>query len=215
MDRDAWNARHTDPEREHLTRANRFLVEVVGDAYPGTAIDLAAGRGRNALWLAEKGWSVTAVDWSDAGLGVVREEAGRRGLAIQLEHADLTEWEPVLQYGLVLIAYLQVGRALREAVWRKAVRAVAPGGRLVVIGHDPDNLDRGHGGPQDPEVHHTAEEVVAVVAGDLEIERAEQMLRHVDGAEDLVAVDNVVVARRARQEHEASGDLAVAVHETA
>jgi SAM-dependent methyltransferase len=198
MDRDAWNARHTDPEREHLARPNRFLVEVVGDAYPGTAIDLAAGRGRNALWLAEQGWSVTAVDWSDAGLAIAREQAVGRGLAIQLEHADLAEWEPSLQYGLVLIAYLQVGKALREAVWRKAVRAVAPGGRLVVIGHDPENLERGHGGPQDPAAHYTAEEVVAVVAEDLEIERAERVLRPIDGDEGATAVDNVVVARRAR-----------------
>ncbi|NIR41754.1 MAG: methyltransferase domain-containing protein, partial [Actinobacteria bacterium] len=123
MDRDAWNARHTDPDREHLVGPNRFLVEIVGDSYPGTAIDLAAGRGRNAIWLAEQGWSVTAVDWSDGGLGVLRREAASRGLAIQLEQADLAEWQPSLQYGLVLIAYLQVARPLRQGVWRKAVDA--------------------------------------------------------------------------------------------
>jgi SAM-dependent methyltransferase len=197
MDRDAWNARHTDPDREHLARPNRFLVEIVGDSYPGTAIDLASGRGRNAIWLAEQGWSVTAVDWSDAGLGVLRREAASRGLAIQLEHADLAGWHSSLQYGLVLVAYLQVARPLREAVWLEAAGAVAPGGRLVVIGHHPDNLTHGHGGPQSPEVLFTADEVADVVGATLEIERAERVLRPIDGT-DAVAVDCVAVARRPR-----------------
>ena len=197
MDRDGWNARHSDAERDHLTSPNRFLVEVVGDSYPGTAIDLAAGRGRNSLWLASKGWSVTAVDWSDVGLAALRAAAVEKGLAIQLERADLADWVPRLQYGLVLIAYLHVPVELRRSVWANAAEAVAPGGRLVVIGHDPDNLVRGHGGPQDASVLYAADEVVEVISGVLGIERSEQVLRPIDGT-DETAIDNIVVGRRPR-----------------
>ncbi|MDX1689761.1 MAG: class I SAM-dependent methyltransferase [Acidimicrobiia bacterium] len=198
MDRDDWNERHGDPERDHpsLDRPNRFLVDVVEDLPAGDALDLAAGRGRNALWLAERGWSVTAVDWSDVGLDMARRAAAERGVALRVQQADLAVWEPSGTHDLVLIAYLHVPRPLREAVWKKASRAVAPGGRLVVIGHDPDNLTRGWGGPDDPAVHYGADEVAAVVGDDLDVERAEQVLRPVEDRPGVEAVDNVVVARR-------------------
>ena len=198
MDREAWNRRHREKDFVWHLDPNRFLVPEVEGLTPGRALDLAAGAGRNAVWLATRGWSVTAVDWSDVALDRGRRLAEQQAVEVDWVLADLREWEPPPGlFDLVIVTYLQPPAEVRALVWRKAAGAVAEGGRLIVIGHDVANLTEGWGGPSDPAHLYTAQEVVDTVGADLEVVRAERVLRR-EEAEDGVhhAVDNVVVAVR-------------------
>jgi len=174
---------------------NRFLAETVAAFEPGRALDLAAGQGRNAVWLAEQGWAVTAVEWSGVAVERGRELAERRGVSVDWILADLREWKPPLQaFELVVISYLHPPRAEQRVLWLMAAGAVTAGGHFVVIGHDLRNLSDGAGGPGDPEHLYTAGDVVEALGGEFEIIRAEEVLRAVEGAPS--AIDNIVVARR-------------------
>jgi SAM-dependent methyltransferase len=200
MDRAAWDARYGEKELLWTAEANRFLVEVASDLEPGVALDLAGGEGRNAVWLAERGWRVTVLDWSKVALEKGRTLAEARGVAadVTFMETDLLDWEPSRASAeLVMVVYLQIPSPQRERLWRSAAAAVRTGGRLVVIGHDSSNLTDGYGGPQDPAVLYTAEEVAGVLADSLTVERSERVERPVEGEDGMhVALDNVTVAFR-------------------
>lgn len=199
MDAQDWNERYQETGYVWTAEPNQFLVESVADLPPGSALDLAAGEGRNAVWLAQQGWHVDAVDFSQVGLEKARELAERSGTdEIGFEVHDLFTWAPPEQsYGLVVITYFQVPALGRRRVWGSAAAAVAPGGRLIVIGHDSDNLDRGYGGPQHPEFLYGTDEVIGAIDGLLDVERADQVTRVVENDEGRhEAIDNIVVAIR-------------------
>lgn len=195
MDAQAWNERYREKELLWTAEPNRFLVDVVSDLPPGRAYDLAGGEGRNAVWLAERGWSVTVVDWSSVALEKGKALAERRGVEVRWVEADLLDWSPRDKADLVAVVYLQLPARERHAAWVTAAEALAPGGTLAIIGHDSSNLTEGYGGPPSPDVLYTAEEVVEVLADRLTIERAERVERPVETDDGVrVALDNVVVA---------------------
>lgn len=198
MDREAWNQRYQQKDFVWSVEPNRFLVPEVEGLTPGRALDLAAGAGRNAVWLATRGWAVTAVDWSDVALERGRRLAEHQAVTVEWVLADLREWEPPARaFNLVIVTYLQPPADARALVWRRAVGAVGAGGRLIVIGHDAANLTEGWGGPSDPAHLYTAQEVVDAVGAELEVVRAERVLRPEETDEGLFhAVDNIVVAVR-------------------
>ncbi len=201
MDRDDWDERYAGEELVWTAEANRFLVEEVGGLPPGRALDVACGEGRNAVWLAELGWAATGVDFSPAGLGKGRRLAEARGVDVSWVEADVTAWDPPAgAFDLVAICYLQLPAEARREAAARAVAALAPGGTLVWVGHDLDNLELGVGGPQQASVLHTAEDLVADLhAADpgLVVERAGQVLRPV-AKEGQVgdAIDTLVRVRR-------------------
>ncbi len=196
MDRAAWNERYREKELLWTAEPNRFLVEAVAGLEPGTALDLAAGEGRNAVWLAGQGWRVDAVDFSTVALDKGRALAGHEGVEVVFEHRDLTTWGPPPDsYDLVIVVYLHLPLPVRRSVWRGAAAAVGPAGRLVVIGHDLENLTRGYGGPQQADVLYRAEEVAGVVSERLEVLRADEVIRTVETEEGVAeAIDNIVIA---------------------
>ena len=198
MDANTWDERYRDTDLMWSAGPNGFVEEICSGLEPGRSIDLAAGEGRNALWLAEQGWDSTAVDFSAVAIDKARAIAERRGIAITTEVADLTTYTPTpAGYDLVVIAYLQLPADQLEPILRRAADAVAPGGHLVLVNHDLDNLEHGYGGPPKAEVLTTPEQVVAAIGGSLTVERSETADRHVqtdDG--ERVARDAVVVAHR-------------------
>jgi SAM-dependent methyltransferase len=200
VDRQQWDERYSRDEFEWSTRPNQFVAAELAGLPPGRALDLAAGEGRNAVWLAERGWRVTAVDFSRVGLDKGRKLGAARGIPdgqVDWVVADLTGYEPESEaFDLVLIAYLQVEAALRAKVLAGAAAALAAGGTLFVIGHDLTNLTEGVGGPQYPEVLYTPETIAAELPG-LHILRAERVRRAVerDGAAGT-AIDTLVRAER-------------------
>jgi tellurite methyltransferase len=115
---------------ERLTRDSRLAGSTKG---PGRALDLACGAGRNALWLAEQGWNVTAVDGSAAAIAILRERAAARGLNVDARVADLERDEfPIERAAWDLVAILYY---LQRNLFEAAKRGVAPGGVLIGIVH--------------------------------------------------------------------------------
>jgi len=201
MDAAGWNERYAGTDLVWSAGPNVFVEAICSPLAPGRALDLAAGEGRNALWLAERGWEVTAVDFSSVGLDKALRAAEARDVRLETEVADLTSYVPTSEgYDLVLIVYLHLGAAELPLIIEGAARAVAPGGRLVVVGHDVENLERGTGGPQMAEVLTTVPGVLSALEPmGLAIERAEVAERPVIAADGsaAVALDTVVVGRRA------------------
>ena len=192
MDASAWDERYAAADLVWSAEPNRFVAEALTDLPPGRALDLAAGEGRNAIWLARRGWDVTAADFSRVALDKGRRLAGET--ALRWVCADVTTWDEQASYDLVVMAYLQVPAADRRATVRAAFAALRPGGTLLVVAHDSLNLTGGTGGPQDPGVLYTAEDVLADLAGnDLDVERAERVARPVG---DATAYDCLVVLNR-------------------
>jgi SAM-dependent methyltransferase len=177
MDAEAWNERYRASELVWSAGPNQFVESELGDLPAGRAVDLAAGEGRNAIWLARRGWDVTAVDFAQAGLDKGRTLAGE--LEIEWVCADATTWcAPAPAYDLSLIAYLQVTAADRRAAVRNAYASLRPGGTFFLVAHDSTNLTEGTGGPQDPSVLMTAEDVLGDLGGEtFEVQRAERVGR--------------------------------------
>lgn len=198
MDADGWNERYAASDRVWSTGPNEFVAAVCADLEPGRAIDLAAGEGRNAIWLATRGWDATAVDYSEVAVDRARTTAEQQGVPLTTHVADLETFVPeVSGYDLVVLAYLHVPTEPWHTILERAAAAVAPGGRLVIVGHDRSNIDHGVGGPQDPLVLTSADDIVSVIGPILTVERAEVVDRVVstdDGA--AVAKDTLVVAAR-------------------
>jgi len=197
MDRNDWDARYAGDELLWSAEPNRFLVEEVSDLPPGRVLDVACGEGRNAIWLASRGWRATGVDFSEVGLAKADRLSRRSGVDVDWVGADLMEWAPDSEaFDLVIIFYLQLPADRRRKVYRNMAAGLAPGGTILVVGHDSDNLARGYGGPQDPSVLFSTNDVAGDLAG-LEIVKAQQVLRTVKTDEgEKTAIDALVRAVR-------------------
>jgi SAM-dependent methyltransferase len=192
-----WDRRYADDPHLWGDDANRFLVAEVEGLPPGRALDLACGAGRNAVWLAERGWKVTAVDFSTVGLERAAHLAVSHGVEVDWLLADLLEYEPPAQsFDLVIVLYLQLPADARRLVLGRAADAVAPGGTFLLVGHDLANLEGGYGGPTNPAVLYTPEEVAADLTGFV-LEKAASVVRRVEVEEgEREAIDALVRARR-------------------
>ena len=179
MDARDWDERYAATELVWSVTPNQFVAAELADLPPGRAVDLAAGEGRNAIWLAGRGWSVTAVDFSQVALDKGRRLAGDADVTWVC--ADATTWEGDAAYDLAVLAYLQLPAVGRRAAVRRAFAALRPGGTFLLVAHDTTNLTEGTGGPQDASVLMTAEDVLGDLAGEaVEVVRAERVPRTVD-----------------------------------
>jgi len=199
VDRHQWDERYGGDALVWTSTPNQFLVsEVVGHP-AGRAVDLACGEGRNAVWLAEQGWRVTGVDFSSVGLAKARRFAKLWGVEVTWIESAVQDWAPPPEgFDLVAVLYLQLTQPERTAALEVAASAVAPGGTLLVVAHDEDNLTRGYGGPPSADVLYSVADVTRVAeAAGLTVERAERVVRVVDtdaGPRD--AIDTLVRAKR-------------------
>jgi SAM-dependent methyltransferase len=212
MDANAWNERYAASRLVWSAEPNRFVAEIVGSLVPGSAADIAAGEGRNAIWLVEQGWTVLATDYSEVAIGRLRDRAaevlGDRAGRLTALVADATEPVPnpvldpapaAMGHDLVLFSYLQLPPEQMRAALRRGLEAVRPGGHLLVIGHAGRNLEHGWGGPSERAVLYDPDEVL----GHLEpssvgatVEVAEVRVRPVDTEDGpREALDTVVLLR--------------------
>jgi SAM-dependent methyltransferase len=189
VDAAAWDERYAATALVWSAGPNQFVESGLASLTPGRALDLACGEGRNARWLAERGWQVTALDWSSVAV-----EKGRRTTdAVDWQVGDALTAPLPADLDLVVLAYFQVVADARRTTVRRAFDALAPGGSLFVVAHDSTNLTEGTGGPQDPAVLYTAADVLEDLDDeDLEVVRAERVPRHVEAGTAWDALAHVV-----------------------
>jgi SAM-dependent methyltransferase len=192
VDRSTWDARYEAKDLVWGAGPNLFLPPLVDGLAAGTALDVACGEGRNAIWLARQGWEVTAVDFSEVGLDKARTLAG--DTVVEWVLADVTTFAPARTFDLVLIFYLHLPEADLGRAFEHAVGAVAPGGTFFGVGHALRNLSDGHGGPTVPEILWT-EEMIRPLVTDLTLVELGERPRYVT-ADDATAIDLVVHATR-------------------
>jgi SAM-dependent methyltransferase len=194
-----WDQRHAAQDPIESTEPDPTLVDEIGSLRPGRALDLGAGDGRNAIWLAERGWKVTAVDFSQVALERGRSRATESGVEVEWQLADLLDWSPDARlYDLVTLFFLHLPGTERRAVYARAADAVAPGGTLLIVAHDRANLAGGVGGPQDPDVLVSPGEVAAELTG-FRVDRAETARRGSPGGRG--PIDAIVRAVRVAPVH--------------
>ena len=163
-DEQAWDARYAESDRMWSGNPNVALVAEVSDLAPGRALDLGCGEGADAIWLAGRGWRVTAVDISAVALRRAAEHAAEAGVTVDWQHRDLERSFPPGEYDLVSAQFLHFwGDFDREKVLRRAADVVAPGGILLIEGHLDHGPFRDHAG-QHQHVHFpTPDEVIAAL----------------------------------------------------
>ena len=178
--RDLWNDRYRERGALWGAGPNQFVVDRLAGLAPCRVLDLGSGQGRNAIWLAQEGHRVTAVDISDVATTQGREMADQLGVEVDFITADLADWVPPDEsFDLILLAYMQAPEQARREIHSKAVQALAPGGRVLVVAHHRDNLDHGFGGPPMPEVLFAETDLASDFAQLQVIENA-RVIRHVE-----------------------------------
>ena len=180
-DRESYDELYRSAPALWSGRPNHQLVVEASGLPPGTALDAGSGEGGDALWLAHRGWRVTAVDFSTVALERAAAGAAAQGLGDRIDwlHADLGTWTPPAgHFDLVTAHYLHATWADRPALFRRLAAAVAPGGTLLVVGHllveGAGHGEHGNGGEHgqgqphrhDPDAFYTAEDVADLLDPD-------------------------------------------------
>ena len=194
----SWDERYRSQGQLWSGSPNPHLVSEASGLSPSTALDAGCGEGADAIWLAEHGWQVTAVDFSavalERGAARAREMGAALAERITWHHADLTEWVPTAAaYYLVSAQFMQLPRAQRESLFRRLAASVAPGGTLLIVGHHPSDLQTTVRRPRLPALFYTGSDVAALLDPD--------------------GWDIIVNAARERQVMDPD-DRSVAVHDT-
>lgn len=191
-----WNLRYDRKDLIWKSEPSAALVEYAAHLASGRALDIAAGEGRNALWLAQQGWAVTAVDFSSVALEKARGFAADRGVAdrMSFETVDVTTYMPETGgYDLVIMMYLHLPWHDMESAVTSATQAVRTGGTFILLAHDETNPMEGFGGPQRPDLLYGPEKIAQAIDDRLDILQAKRQKRQVG---QRVAIDCLVVARR-------------------
>jgi SAM-dependent methyltransferase len=151
-DPDRWNQRFAAEGYLFGEAPNRFLASHAATLTPGRALCVADGEGRNGVWLAERGWKVVSLDFSDVAQRKAADLAARRGVTLDLVLADVHDWDyPPEAFDLVADIFSQFSAPDdRVRKWAGMARALRPGGHLILQGYTPDQLRHGTGGPKDP-----------------------------------------------------------------
>jgi len=175
-----WNERYSGDDLAYGEAPNDFLV-LVADRFPaaGRALDLGAGEGRNALFLAARGLDVLAVDQSVVGMQKAERRAHARGLKLRTQAVDLQvfDTEPAA-FDVISSIFVHLPGALRAAVHQRVVGWLKPGGVFVLEAYAPDQIERGTGGPKDPGMLASLETLLGELAG-LQIEHQAALVRNV------------------------------------
>lgn len=197
-----WDTRYAENAAVWSGNANVALVHEVSDLTPGTALDLGCGEGGDAIWLARQGWTVTAADISAVALAKAAAHAAEAGVRVDFQQHDLGTSFPPGSYDLVSAQFLYPRAGVpREQILLRAVAAVAPGGVLLIEGHQDfgpfAEQHRAHGDISFPAPH----EVVAglqLAEGQWQVLRCEEHDRLQNGPDGLPAhrTDSTIKVRR-------------------
>ena len=192
----AWDERYAGGDFQFGEAPNLYLLSQAHRLRRGQrALAVGDGEGRNGVWLAERGLDATAVDWSAVGLAKARELAARRGVALATVTADLTRWDwPEARFDVIAWIFVHLPPEDRALACEGALRALAPGGLLILECFTPAQQGRRSGGPKDPallwsralvERHFAGLEVLELLEGTVALDEGP---RHQGPAEIVRAV---------------------------
>jgi SAM-dependent methyltransferase len=184
---------------------NPYVVQAASGRKPGTVLDAGCGEGAEAIWLAQQGWVVTAVDIASAALQRAAARAVAQGvLTVRWVQADLTVWQPDSLFDLVTTHYAHPSTS-QLAFYERLGRWVSPGGVLLIVGHlNLNGLGQHHGKPHDQqppaEASVTAADITARLDGSVwVVDRADEVVRAVTGPAGQEVLFNDVVVRATRR----------------
>lgn len=192
-----WDERYRSVDRVWSGNANAQVVATVADLTPGTALDLGCGEGGDAIWLATKGWQVTAVDVSPVALERAARWAADAGVAerVTFTQVDAMTWDPAPErYDLVSAQFIHVPSDKLTALHRRLAAAVRPGGTLLIVGHHPSDMETTIGRPNLPDLMFTAEQIAPVLdpaEWDIETSAPERATHDPDG--NLITIRDAVL----------------------
>ncbi|MEO6942855.1 MAG: class I SAM-dependent methyltransferase [Terrimesophilobacter sp.] len=201
--RDYWEDRYGAPGMAWSGNPNPVLVTEAATLTPGRALDIGSGEGADAFWLAQQGWRVAAVDIAVNALEKSRARAESldpdAASRIDWQQHDLTEWSPKPRsFDLVSSQFMHLPEPTRTSLFRSLAAAVAPGGTLLIVGHDAS--DAGNDSPHKrhlEELMFSVNDVLAAIKDDgLRVEVAESRLRQTTSEESQFHHDVVVLATR-------------------
>lgn len=160
-----WNERYAGDEFVYGTEPNAFLMAHAG-VLTGPVLSLAEGEGRNAVFLASRGFDVLGVDASDIGLAKAQRLAAARGVTIRTEIADLAAYAaPANTFGSVVSIFAHLPSAIRQPLYRRVVQSLKPGGVILLESYSKAQLMRNTGGPKDSDMLLTCADVEREFSG--------------------------------------------------
>jgi len=172
-----WDKRYDKPEYVYGKEPNDFLKENIKYFKDGTILSLGEGEGRNAVFLAETTRKVIGIDSSKVGLKKAQKLAEKKGVSITTEVADLSEYTPgENHYSGIISIFCHLHSKVRIDLHKKCISALKTGGIFLLEGFIPDQIGRGTGGPYDPDMMHSKEELRETFSG-LEILFEEELIR--------------------------------------
>jgi SAM-dependent methyltransferase len=189
-----WNERYRAVDALWSSEPNVFLAELATPLPPGRALDLGAGEGRNAVWLARRGWHVTALDVSSVALGRAAARAAEEEVQVDCVEADWRDYRPApASLELVVISFMHPEPSERTSMFARAGEALAPGGHLFVVG--VELTDHGRRGPPDPARLYTPQRLREALR-ELELLRCESVSYEAERKEGRERVVDVVAIAR-------------------
>ena len=212
LTREFWDERYAGSERVWSGKPNRRLVEQTVDLTPGHAADIGCGEGADAIWLAEQGWEVTALDVSRVALDRTAQHAIERGVdhRVKVGEYDVLSAHPPRHprgtqgFDLVSAHFMHVPREDFDGVYRRLAAAVAPGGRLLVVAHHPDDVDSGARRPHGPGLLFPPEQLLTTLgveggsSDDWEVEVVDSPVREQQLPDGPMRVRDTIVRLRRR-----------------
>jgi SAM-dependent methyltransferase len=199
-----WDERYSAHASLWSGHPNQHLISEAADLVPGTALDLGCGEGADAIWLAERGWRVTALDISTVAIERAAAYAAKAGDdvagRIGFQQADLIGWHPGAgRFDLINSQYIHMPAQFRDPLFRGAAAAVNPGGTLLVVGHHPSDMQTTMPRPQKPELFFTGDDIVALLepgAWDVLVDEARPQPKTDPEGRPVTVHDTVLRARR-------------------
>lgn len=196
-----WDLRYSERDGPKWSgRPNGRLVLEVADISPGRALDVGCGEGADAIWLAGRGWAVTAIDVSEIALSRARQAAGSAGVAVEWVSGDALRTRlPAGSFDLVSMQYPALPKAAGEAAVRALLDAVRPGGLLLAVYHDLDDEHREHMKSRgvDPADYVDADDLAGLLGDDFTIE-TKSVEPRADPPPDSPHVADIVLRARRR-----------------
>ncbi|HEV2704391.1 MAG TPA: class I SAM-dependent methyltransferase [Pyrinomonadaceae bacterium] len=161
-----WDERYSTEDYAYGTKPNRFLEENFNHIPKGQVLSLAEGEGRNAVFLAKQGYSVTAVDASIVGLNKARKLAEENEVVVEFVHADLADYElGENRWDGIVSIFCPLPSSLRKQLYKKVEAALKPNGVFLLEAYTPEQLKHGTGGGSSTDVMQSKESLSLELAG--------------------------------------------------